>query len=41
VVVKCVHIAAGERIQAGDATDQWHDHWHTAAVSPTQWHFTR
>jgi len=26
--VQCIILAAGRRAQAGDATDQWRDHWH-------------
>jgi len=25
--VRCIHLAAGRRTQAGDATDQWCDQW--------------
>ena len=35
--VQCVHLAAGRRTQAGDATDQWRDQWNAATVCPTQW----
>jgi len=39
--VQCIHLAAGWRIHAGNATDQWRDKWNAATVCPTKWHFTR
>ena len=35
--VQCVRLAAGRRIQAGDATDQWRDRPNAAALCPIQW----
>ena len=34
--VQCVRLAAGRRIEAGDATDQWRDQPNAAALCPTQ-----
>jgi len=38
---QCVRLAAGRRIQDGDATDQWRDQLNAAALCPTQrqWFF--
>jgi len=36
-IVQCVRFAAGRRIQARNATDQWRNYANTAAVCPTQW----
>jgi len=33
---QCVRLAAGRRIEAGDATDQWRDQSNAAALCPTQ-----
>jgi len=37
----CVRLAAGRRIETGDATDQWRNQLNAAALCPTQrqWFF--
>jgi len=34
--LQCVRLAAGRRIEAGDATDQWRDQPNAAALCLTQ-----